>query len=161
MKLTPDQWKAVEKSLSYPHGHVELLCDGATKVVAQVQEAKPLKFMVTVFVDGFWRGEWLKAEPARNEHRFLNPHERRMHSAKDVALYKKAFGVKKAREVAEKKFRWFSPTFPTGKSFRRRISSTCADIRLVDCSEAQIELLHRKRAELVDEMDKVATKEPA
>jgi hypothetical protein len=161
MKLTPDQWKAVEKSLTYPHGRVELLCDGTTKVVAEVRRTKPLKFEVMVFIDGYWRGEWLNAEPARTEHRFLNPHERRMHSAKDVALYKKAFGVKRAREAAEKSFRWFSPTFPTGKSFRRRISSTCTDIRLVDCSEAEIERVQIKRAALEDELDKVAPKEPA
>lgn len=160
MKLTPDQWNAVEKSLSYPHGHVEFLCDNR-KVVAEVRETKPLKYSVVVFVDGFWRGEWGKAEPALDEHRFLNPHERRLHKAKDLAYYKKALGAKQYREAAAKTFRWFSPVFVSGKALRRRISCTCTDIRLINCTEVQIELLKIKRATLQDELDKTVAKEPA
>lgn len=148
MKLTPDQWVAVEKSLAFPHGRVELLCDGTTKVVAEVRQTKPLRYEVMVFVDGFWRGEWLRAEPSRNEHRFLNLHQRAIYSAKDLALAKKAFSAKQCRQMAEKKVSFYSPTFPSGKAFRRRISSTCQDIRLVDCTEVQLALLDAKRKAL-------------
>lgn len=161
MNLTPEQWTAVEKSLSYPHGRVELLCDGTTKVVAEVRQTKPLSFAVMVFIDGFWRGEWLRADPARNAHRFLNLHSRAMYSAKDLAAAKKVFSAKQHRHMAEKKYSYYSPTFPTGRAFRRRISSTCKDIRLVDCSEVQLELLQMQRRALQDEIDGCAQKEPA
>ena len=153
MKLNPQQWQAVERSLAYPYGRVELMCDGTTKVVAEVRQTKPLRFEVMVFVDGIWRGEWLRAEPGRNEHRFLNLHERAMYSAKDLATAKKCFGAKQYRQMAEKKYSYYSPTFPTGKSFRRRISSTCQDIRLIDCSETEIALLQAQRRALNDEIE--------
>lgn len=159
MKLTPDQWIAVEKSLAFPHGRVELLCDGTTKVVAEVRQTKPLRYEVVVFVDGYWRGEWLRAEPGRNEHRFLNLHQRAIYTAKQLAILKKAFGAKQYRQMAEKKVSFYSPTFPTGKAFRRRICSTCQDIRLVDCTEAQLAALEAKRKALQDETEGFQSKE--
>ncbi|GCL64343.1 hypothetical protein [Pseudaquabacterium pictum] len=161
MKLTPDQWAAVEKSLSFPHGRAELLCDGTTKVVAEVRQTKPLRFEVMVFIDGFWRGEWLRPEPSRNEHRFLNMHQRAMYSAKDLALAKRVYSAKQHRQMAEKKYSYYSPTFPTGKAFRRRISSTCQDIRLVDCTEVAVAMLEMKRKALMDELDGCTQKEPS
>lgn len=145
--MTPAQWKAVEESLAYPHGHAELTCDGR-RIAAQVQQVKELRFEVVVFVDGVWRGEWLRADRPCDEQRFMCPHEQAFYSAAQIKGLRKVFSAKQLREMAEKKTRWFSPSFRTAKAFRRRITSTCKSIELVKCSEDEIAKLRADRAGL-------------
>lgn len=147
--MTPSQWIAFEKSLAFPHGSAELLCDGR-KVVAQVTQTKPLRYEVMVYVDGAWRGEWLRADPPRDEHRFLNPHSRAMYTEKDMSLAKKVMSARQVRDMASKRYHWFSPTFATAKALRRRLVAGCQDIQLIDCTEARVEALVNKTARLVD-----------
>lgn len=141
--MTPEQWKAVEESLAYPHGRAELTCDGR-KVVAVVEAAKRLRYRVVVYVDGCWRGEWLRFDKPCDEQRFMNPHAHAAYSAADLARMRKVFGRKQYSEMAERKVRWFSPDFPTAKAFRRRITATCKSIALVTCSQAEIAALQAK-----------------
>jgi hypothetical protein len=145
--MTPEQWKAVEESLAYPHGRAELLCDGR-KVVAVVEPAKKLRYHVVVYVDGFWRGEWLRFDRPCDEQRFMNPHAQAAYSTAELARARKVFGRKQYSELAERKVRWFSPDFPTAKAFRRRITATCKSIGLVTCSQAEIAALEAKSRSL-------------
>lgn len=141
--MTPAEWKRVEESLAHPHGSVKLLCDGI-EVCGQVQMVKPLRYAVVVFVGGVWKGEWLRADPPRDEHRFLNPHEQSFYKAAELKRMKGLFSAKQLREMLAKKSRWFSPDFPTAKAFRRRISSQCKAIELVTCTEDEVAKLTAK-----------------
>lgn len=143
--MTPAQWAQFESSLSAPYSWAELLCDG-TRVRAEVRQTKPLRFEVMVFVNGVWRGGWLRPDMPCDEQRFMNLRSRAFYSAKDLAAAKKVFSAKQLREMAAKKYSWFSPTFPTAKALRRRLSATCKQIDLVDCSAMHLERLAAERA---------------
>lgn len=56
--MTPEQWKKIETQLTSPWGNVNLRVDGYD-VTFQVQQIKPLRFVITVFVDGYSRAPWL------------------------------------------------------------------------------------------------------
>lgn len=148
--LTKEQWAAVEQSLSYPHGNVELECDGR-KVTAEVRACAPLKFSVMVFVDGWARGEWMRADKPCDQQRFYNPHEKALFTAADLKRARKVLLARQVREMEARKYRWFSLDFPTAKALRRRLSSTCKSIRLVDTSDARVErLIGKQERAMVD-----------
>jgi len=148
--MTPSEWKRVEDSLAFPHGKATLRCDGRD-VAAVVQMTKPLRYAVVVYVDGHWKGEWLRADRPCDEQRFMNPHERAYYSAADLKLYRRAYSAKQMREMTDKKHRWFSPDFPTAKAFRRRIVSQCKCLELVSCTQDEIDSIHAKQRALVEE----------
>jgi len=56
--LSTDDWKRIEEKLSSAYGLVNLLIDGFT-VTLQVQKTKPRRYEIVVFVNGWFRAEWL------------------------------------------------------------------------------------------------------
>lgn len=131
--MKPPDWQRVERALFHPYGRVELRCDGRS-IVAYVVAVKPLRFAITVYVDGQWRGEWGRAEKPCDEQRFMNPRSQALHKASELALYGKLLGAKKLRELKEKRFTWYSPHFPNATALRRRLVGQCKQIELVSTS---------------------------
>jgi hypothetical protein len=58
MSFSKEQWQVIEEQLSFPYSQVKLKCDGY-EVSAMVKKIKGLKFCVTVYVDGVYKGEWM------------------------------------------------------------------------------------------------------
>lgn len=147
--MTPAQWQAVEQSLASPYGRAALTCDG-WRITVEVRPTKPLRFELMVFVNGEWRGEWLRADKPCDQQRFMNPRSKAFYTAAQVASLRKVYSAKQLRELAEKKARWFEPTFPTAKAFRRHITKACKEIALVDCTQAEIEARQAKQRALME-----------
>ena len=144
--MTPAEWKRVEQSLTLPHGSAKLRCDGI-EVTASVEMVKPLRFAVVVYVDGVWKGEWLRADPPLHQHRFMNPHEKGLYTAADIKSLKRVCSARQMRDMQAKKVRWFSPDFPTARAFRRRISSQCKAIELMTCTEDRVAAIVAENSE--------------
>lgn len=90
--MTKDEWLQVQDKLSHPWGSVKLMVDGYA-LTLQVQQIKPLKYVVTVFVNGVYKGEWMNGE-ADEAKRFCRPVKKSVWSpAKKKAVLK---GLSKA-----------------------------------------------------------------
>lgn len=136
--MTADEWKRVERALSFPYGHAKLKCDGRT-IDASVQQVKDLRMGIVVYVDGVWRGEWLRADKPCDEQRFMNPRSKAFYKVAELNKVRRAFSAKQLREMMAKRYHWFEPNFPTAGAFRRRIKSQCKQIELVSTSQDGIE----------------------
>ncbi|MDT3668982.1 MAG: hypothetical protein ROZ37_01465 [Aromatoleum sp.] len=133
--LTKEQWAQVEADLSHPYCPVGLRCDDH-EITLKVEREKGLKFVVSVYVDGWIKGEWFKGEPEHvrkfwREHRsFLWKPKQRAEAAKRL----KQRGLSKdSREwygkVVEAKTdpMWF-PHWPNAKALCRHLRKTCTTI---------------------------------
>lgn len=85
--MTKDEWLQVQDKLSHPWGSVDLTVDGYA-LALQVRQVKPLKYVIMVYVDGVFKGEWCKGE-ADEAKRFLRQVKIYLYSpAKQKALLK-------------------------------------------------------------------------
>lgn len=133
MAITKEQWKQITEQLSSPHGRVELKC-GARTVIFSVQLVAKLKYGIVVFVDGEWRGEWMREDSDMGK-LFLHRSERFVHSLKRREEYIKAFGGKRCpkarREEAERKYAFHTPHWPSTTALRRHYTKVHADAVLI------------------------------
>lgn len=58
-KLTKEQKAKIEKTLAFPYGSVNFRIDGF-EVTAKVEPYKVRQWTVVVYVDGYWKSEYLK-----------------------------------------------------------------------------------------------------
>jgi len=73
-KLTREQIIAIEDELAVPYGMVRLMCDGY-RVDIHVSQVKPLKYELMVYVNGEWKGSWVKGD-CEEAKRFMRPMHR-------------------------------------------------------------------------------------
>jgi len=138
MAITKEQWAEIEKQLSGLMGRVDMLCDGY-KVSAQVEKNK-MTLVVTIYVDGYIRGEWLfNKNGSEIPLKFHQEKKRFGFSAKFRALLAKQAKSKyfnkderdKAAADSKKTSSHYWPHWPNAKAFCRHIRKTCTSIELV------------------------------
>lgn len=138
MSLSKEQWQVIEKQLSFPYSKVKLKCD-EYEVSAVVEKIKGLKFCVTVYVDGVYRGEWMdgKHEQPLKFHRkmrryFLNG-KKRQYCIRELSKRGIPAASKKMyRKWLDQYHEYWVPFFPSARSFCRHIQKTCTNIELID-----------------------------
>lgn len=76
--MTPEQWRKVDVELMLPWGRVELRVDGYA-VVLGVAQLRPRRYVIVVYVNGYFRGEWMlkKGDQWPEEARRFLPLKRR------------------------------------------------------------------------------------
>ncbi|MCE8004250.1 hypothetical protein [Billgrantia ethanolica] len=92
-----DKWGEIKERLRHLGGSVDLLADGYELSLVKAHDGK--KIFVTVYVNGFVKGEWTKVEdgkPVHPEGRFWRPMKRAAYPKKVYARAKRAFGKKEA-----------------------------------------------------------------
>ncbi|WP_234086781.1 hypothetical protein [Azonexus sp. R2A61] len=137
MSVTKEQWAAVENELSGHYGAVELICDGY-KVTAQIQTIAKLRQGIVVYVNGVFKGEWIKgeAEEARKFHRemkrYLYPAKKREEFQKMAKnrRYSADFRKDLARMATASVSTW-APYWTNAKAFTRQLRKTCTEIQVV------------------------------
>lgn len=137
MSVTKEQWTAVEKELSGPYGEVELLCDGY-KVTAQIYTIAKLRQGIVVYVNGVFKGEWMKgeAEEARKFYRetkhYLYPAKKREEFQKMAKSrrYSADFRKDLARMATASVSIWV-PYWTNANAFTRKLRKTCTEIQVV------------------------------
>lgn len=90
VNMTKDDWAAVELSLSYPYGRARLLCDGYDLRLTTSPD-KPLKLVILWYVDGVFKGEFLKADSEIGK-RFARPRVLHAYSPTERQRIIKNFG---------------------------------------------------------------------
>jgi hypothetical protein len=133
MAINKEQWKEITAQLSRHYGRVELKC-GARSVIFRVEQVKGLKLGIITYVDGEWRGEWLREESEIGK-LFLCRREQFAHGPKARAAYIKAMGgsrcPKKHRALAEVKIAFHDVMWPSPAALRRHYSKIHPDAELV------------------------------
>lgn len=138
MTISKEQWSEIEVQLSSIMGRVELMCDGY-KISAEVERDK-MKLVVSVYVDGYIRGQWMfNKEGSEIPLKFHQEKKRFAFSAKYRALLIKQSKVrgigKDFRDSciadAKKTNSHYWPHWPNAAAFCRHIRKTCASIEIV------------------------------
>ena len=124
-------WAEIEKQLASPFGKVKLRIDGYD-VTLQVGSIAPRKQVICVFVNGWFRGEWLLIEKDTEEgRRFFQTVTKRLWSDKELKVWKRIdskadYEKKRAAVSAHRRSYWTSVTL-----MRRHFQKHNTDIQLV------------------------------
>lgn len=131
--MTKDQWLAVKSALSTPWGTVKLKVDGydLTLIVKQI---KPLKFSIVTYVNGEFKGIWLKGDSDESK-RFMRPVK--------VAVFKPAEKKRMTKRLSktnikryfgdlDKTFTVFDWLWPSFDPLRRHLIANNKVIELVE-----------------------------
>ncbi len=95
--MTKEDWKYVERELADPYGYIKLKIDGY-EVTVNVEPEKHLKYVLTVYVGGKMKLEWL-VEDCDIRRKFFQKHTKSLLTAKE----KRSLVVRE--KLSEMKFR--------------------------------------------------------
>lgn len=127
------EWDAVEKELRLPYGYgVEMRVDGHALRLRVVQQ-KPLRFVIAVYVDGWIKGEWMKRESEIGA-KFWHPFQVALFSGPAFKTMEREHGKRFAHRMRKQhppKVAGYAPYWNSVSAFRRHITKTCTDIRLL------------------------------
>lgn len=138
MAVSKEQWVEIEAQLSRIMGRVELVCDGY-KITASIERDK-MKLVVTVYVDGYIKGEWIfNKEGSEIPLKFHQEKKRFVFGAKYRALLAKQSKSKyfskderdKSAADSIKTCSHYWPHWSNAKAFCRHIRKTCTTIEVV------------------------------
>jgi len=131
-QLTREEVIKIEYELAVPYGMVRLMCDGY-RVDIQVSKVKPLKYELMVYVNGEWKGSWVKGD-CEEAKRFMRPMHRPKYTAKFRTGMTKVYGARRVRKEIpdlDDKVTHYLPTWLSAKPMLRHFAKTCSDIQLV------------------------------
>lgn len=138
MTISKEQWKEIETKLSGILGAVDFICDGY-KVSAQVHTHK-MKLVVSVYVDGFIKGEHIfNMSDSEIPRKFHQEKKRFVFGGKYRALLiKKSKTRGTSKEFrdsciadAKKTSSHYWPHWSNAAAFCRHIRKTCTSIEIV------------------------------
>lgn len=132
--LTNEQKQAAIDALVSPFARVKLRATREGRdfeIVAAVEPVRAMQYRVTVYVDGYIKAEWLKADSPHPETAFMRRSTRKMLSKKDVEDFRAAFGKKKADEAAKRVFVWHYPDFASGNAAINHIIKASSNVELL------------------------------
>ncbi|AOJ13169.1 MULTISPECIES: beta galactosidase jelly roll domain-containing protein [Burkholderia] len=135
-KLSKDEIQRIDTELSFPFGCVVLRCDGNT-ITIQVQRTKPRRYDLMVYVNGWFKGEYLKE--AAPEHRFYRPVKISAYKPTERAKIEKNFGKRKARKYfpnLDHTSTFYMPSWNTTSTMLRHFARVCQSVTLVSVGVA-------------------------
>ncbi|AOJ10579.1 hypothetical protein [Burkholderia mayonis] len=130
-KLSKEDIQRIDTELSFPYGCVVLRCDDDT-VTIQVQRTKPRRYDLMVYVNGWFRGSYLKESAP--EHRFYRPVKFSAYKPSERANIEKQFGKRNARKYfpgLDKTITIFVPSWNTPGTMLRHFARVCESVTLV------------------------------
>jgi hypothetical protein len=136
MKLTKEQKEELIKTLSFPWGNVGLLCDG-DKITLSVRQVKPLKFEIHMYVNGWFKGEWMQANKPVREQRYLRKSVRQLYSAATKAKAEKDCGKRFVKKHLSGTITLFDPTWSSGRAVIAHLCKVCDSIEIMTDDELQ------------------------
>lgn len=132
MSITKEQWLEVQQALGNPYGYAELNCDGY-RVLLKVTAVGKLKFEILLYVDGFFKGEWLTKD-CEERRRFMRPVTLRLYSPKQVSRITKGLtksAIKKYMPGLDKTITGYKFCWPSFAPLKRHLIANNQAIELV------------------------------
>ena len=139
MSLSEADWKNIERDLSWAYGSADLDVDGY-RLNLRVERLKALRYVITVYVNGQFRGEWCQKDcPERA--RFMCKVERPTYKPKQRQVLRNlAKQFKRPDDVLnpDRKFAYYTPYWTSFAPLKRHLVANNQDIRIVPCQEKQV-----------------------
>lgn len=133
-----DKWQQLEDQLGGVFCQAAAVADGHELTFRKALHKERL--VVEVYVDGWMKGEWSKAneqgEPVHPEGRFWRPYRSRAWKLKQYAQLKRAFGKRKADRMTALKTVAFLPSWNSPRTLVRHLRKHFPDLEL-QASEGQ------------------------
>lgn len=136
---TKEEWDDVIAQLSGAFGIVKLLVDGYELYITRGQIGKN-QLGITVYINGSIKGIWyahhkstdLKPEIPEETRRFYKPKTQFLHSAKERAFWKKAYGKKEApKRGLDTKFISYGPWWTSAAALKRHLLNNNHNIEVI------------------------------
>jgi hypothetical protein len=134
MKLTKEQRAELADELALPWGRVYLQCDG-DKIALLVRQVRPLKFEVHMYINGWFKGEWMQADKPVREQRYLRKSVRQMYSAAVKAKAEKEAGKRFVKKYLSGTITLFDPTWSSGRAVIAHLCKVCDSIEILTNDE--------------------------
>lgn len=129
--MTEDEWAKVERALSSPYGAADLRVDGF-EVALRVERLRKLQYTIVVYVNGSWKGTWLRTD-CEERRRFFRQVRRSFMTRTRYENWRKAFGKKRAdAERAQARGAYWLPDWTSFGALRRHMVKNNASIELVN-----------------------------
>lgn len=129
----PEKWARLEESLGGVFGVAAFRA--ADHLVECVRKPHRNRLVIEVYVDGWIKGEWSKAdengEPVHAEGKFWRPYRSRSFPLKEHAKLKRALGKKKADQMTALKTVAFMPIWNSPRTLVRHLKKHFPDLELI------------------------------
>ncbi len=129
-------WDDLKQQMASPYGYMKLKCDQYEVTLEQRVDSKGRKWETWIFVDGVIKGEWCKPDENGNPmfeetRRFLRKSSKAYFRAKEVEQYRKAFGKRRAAEIAAKRHIWFNADWNSFNSLKKHLLANNTSIERI------------------------------
>jgi hypothetical protein len=123
--MVQEDWDALKAQMASPWGSMTLKCDQFVLTLQQGACGKSRSWSTNVYVDGVFKGEWMRSDDGEPKHeesrRFMRKVGRALHSKKEVEVYRKLWGKREADKVAAKKWFHFDPSWKSFNSLKKHL----------------------------------------
>lgn len=137
-KIDQTQQDRILQTLKMPYESVMLQCD-EQEIILSVQETKPLRYAVTLYVNRKLNSDWLNPDNRCPESKYLRTITRSLYTAKErqnaIKFYGKAYAK---RHGIDKKITLFTPYFTSGKQALTHLCKISQNIRVIAIGAIQV-----------------------
>lgn len=141
-KLTKEEMKEIADELRHAFGRVELQCD-QYRVNVEVRAIAARRYAISVFVDGWMRGEWLR-DDCEQRRRFMRCRNVPLYPPAKRARLEKEVGKRFAKRMgSDKTIEVFYPYWTSVAPMLRQFCGTNDTVSVV-------EIGHQRKAMSVD-----------
>lgn len=124
---------AIETQLRGPYGSIKLRADGY-RITAEVRRVstKAMRYGVVLFVDGWLKGEHLKADSEIGA-KFYPLRTRNLLREKDYQAHRKVFGKRAADDFKKRsQYQYRDASFRSGKALCAHLKRTCKIVEIAE-----------------------------
>ncbi|MGB6056318.1 MAG: hypothetical protein WBG17_13890 [Burkholderiaceae bacterium] len=138
MKLTEEQKTELTRQLSHPWGAVDLMCDGY-RIALRVQQSKALTFRVMTYVNGYFKGEWVRGKNPAPESKFLRKSVRPCISPAKRLKLEKMFGKRRVKNDPywSGSVTLYLPDWPSGVAAINHLCKVCESVQIAEAVSEQ------------------------
>lgn len=134
--MTPEEWRKVDDALRYPWGRAKLRVDGYDVSLA-VAALRPRRYVIVVYVNGYFRGEWITKkgdEWPEEARRFLPLKRHRLFPEARL----KGLPKRSAAELRRKSYELRGYYWSSVGSLKRHFTANNSSIELVEVGGALV-----------------------
>lgn len=132
--MTATDWEKVENKLSYPFGGVKLRIDGHDiNIMVEKEGAKPLKYVLAVYVDGYIKGEWITKDcEIRRKFYCKRTKSLLTKDFRKSSVFKRMKKSVQEEWIKEHTYEYYSPYFNSFKKLKAHFTKNSDSIELID-----------------------------
>lgn len=134
--MQQSDWDDLKEQMDSPYGQMALMCDGFRVDLIQYIEPGKRSWCTNIYVNDSIKGAWLSVDhggkPVHDEaRRFYRRSNKKLYSAAEIALHRKAYGKKRADELAAKVITSLSWDWSSFNSLKKHLQANNTKIERI------------------------------